>query len=406
MTLYRYSARDPGGSGVSGVERAASVEALAAELRSRGFLVLEAGPAGPGETGDQNGPIRRGVWPPRAIDVEWGFQQLATMLRGGLGLLEALRTVADQARRPSVARLWRGVAERIEQGSSLAGALVAQGKVFSPHVVQLARVGEATGELDAALSLAAAQLERSRHLRFTVLNALAYPATVMALAGGVAGFLVMAVIPKIQRYLGGRGRSLPAMTQSLLDVSAALQRHLPLIAVAVVASAVALWAVRRWPAGRLASDRWLLRFPVVGSILRTAGTASVARALGSQLSSGVPLLEALDTAARLPSNTALGARLTAARDVVLRGGSLAAGLSGGREFMPMLPRMLAVGESAGTLSQVLDEVARFHESQLLAAVRRLSALIEPAVILIVGGIVGFVYIAFFLALFSLAGRVR
>lgn len=406
MRLFRYSARDPGGLGVSGVQHAVSVEALAAELRSRGLLVLEARPAAAGEHTDRGGSSGRGLWPPRAIDVEWGFQQLDTMLRGGLGLLAALRTVAEQARRPSVARLWRRVAERIEHGSSLAGALAAQGRVFSPHVVQLARVGEATGELDAALSLAAAQLERARQLRFTVLNALAYPATVMVLAGGVAGFLVMAVIPKIQRYLGGRGRSLPAMTQSLLDVSAALQRHLPLLAVAAITSTVAVWAIRRWPAGRMATDRWLLQVPVVGPILRTAGTASVARALGSQLSSGVPLLEALDTAARLPSNAALGARLMAARDVVLRGGSLAAGLSGGREFMPMLPRMVAVGESAGTLSQVLDEVARFHESQLLASVRRLSALIEPAVILVVGGIVGFVYIAFFLALFSLAGRVR
>ena len=406
MTLFRYSARDSGGSGVSGVQAAASVEALAADLRARGWLVLEASPAVGAEPETAESSRVRGFLPPRAIDVEWGFQQLATTLRGGLGLLAALRTVADQARRPSVGRLWRRVAEEIERGSSLAAALMAQGAVFSPHVVQLARVGEATGELDTALTLAAGQLERSRQLRFTVLNALAYPATVMVLAGGVAGFLVMAVIPKIQRYLGGRGRSLPAMTQSLLDISASLQRNLPLLAMAGVAVAAGLWAIRRWPAGRLATDRWLLRLPVVGSILRTAGTASVARALGSQLASGVPLLDALETASRLPSNAALQVRLQAARDVVLRGGTLAAGLGGGNEFMPMLPRMVAVGESAGTLSQVLDEVARFHESQLLASVRRLSALIEPAVILVVGGIVGFVYIAFFLALFSLAGRVR
>jgi type IV pilus assembly protein PilC len=124
------------------------------------------------------------------------------------------------------------------------------------------------------------------------------------------------------------------------------------------------------------------------------------------IESGVTLLASLGTVERLLGNRALGARIGAARDSVLRGGSLAAALSGGREFMPMLGRMVAVGEQSGTLVPVLGEVAKFHENQLLAAIRRMSILIEPVVILVVGGIVGFVYIAFFVALFSLAGGIR
>ncbi len=406
MPDFQYTTRDAGGLTVKGTLAAPSVEALTAELRARGLLVLDV------ETVTTAREPGQPTWNPRTwlgamtFDVEMGFQQLATMLRGGLGLLAALRTVADQARRPRVAALWHRVAGKIEQGATFAGALEAQGRVFSPHVVQLARVGEATGELDVALGRAAEHLERARQLRITVINALAYPATVVVLACGVAIFLVAGVIPKIQRYLGGRGRELPVLTQWLLDASAFVQAALPYAGVCGAAAVIALVCLRRWPPGRLAIDRMLLRLPVAGAVLRLAGTATVARGLGTLIESGVTLLDALGTAAALPGNQAMRERLVSAREIVLRGGTLAGALAGGSEFMPMLPRMVAVGESAGTLASVLAEVARFHEAQLLATVRRLSVLIEPVVIVVVGGIVGFVYIAFFLALFSLAGRVR
>ncbi len=406
MPTFRYITRDPAGLAHSGTLSAPSLESLTAELRGRGLLVLDA------EAVDDGRRSTRPTWHPRtwrgmaSLDVELGFQQLATMLHSGLGLLASLRTVAEQARRVRAGAIWHAVADGIEQGATFTSAMEAQGSVFPAHVVQLVRVGEATGNLDAALRRGADHLERRRQLRLTVVNALAYPAIVTLLAVGVAAFLVLFVIPKIQRYLGDRGRDLPAMTQALLDVSAYLQRVVPHLAVLAVVAVAATWFIRRWPPGRLALDRMLLRVPVVGNILRLSGTAVVARGLSTLLESGVTLLDALATSATLTANRAFVARLDAARDFVLRGGALAAGLAGGREFLPMLPRMVAVGESAGTLAPVLDEVARFHEAQLLAAVRRMSVLIEPVVIVVVGGIVGFVYIAFFLALFSLAGRVR
>ena len=272
--------------------------------------------------------------------------------------------------------------------------------------MQLVRVGEATGNLDTALRGSAEHLERTRQMRLTVLNALAYPAIVTLLAVGVAAYLVLAVIPKIQKYIGGRGRGLPPLTQTLLDVTAFVQAWLPHCAAGLAAAGLALFFIYRWPPGRLALDGFLLKLPVVGGVLRLAGTAVLARGLGVLLESGVTLLDSLQTTERLVGNRALGSRIAAARETVLRGGTLAGALADGRAFMPMLGRMVAVGESAGTLAPVLGEVARFHENQLLVVIRRMSVLIEPVVILVVGGIVGFVYIAFFLALFSLAGGVR
>jgi type IV pilus assembly protein PilC len=405
MPAFRYITRDPAGGAQSGTLVAASMEALTAELRGRGLLVVDVEPAA-------QRPRGAVTWNPAtwlrasSFDAELGFQQLATMLHSGLSLLAALRTVAEQARRVRATAVWQSVADRIEQGASFAEALAAHEAVFSEHVVQLVRVGESSGNLDAALRSAAEHLERTRQMRLTVFNALAYPAIVAVMAMGVTAFLVIGVIPKLQKYLGGRGRTLPALTQNLLDVVAWLQEWAPLLGVLFGAGLVALFFIHRWPPGRLALDTFILKIPVVGRVLRLAGTATMARSLGVLIESGVTLLDSLRTVEHLLGNRALGARVGAARETVLRGGTLAAALSAGREFMPMLGRMVAVGESAGTLAAVLGEVAKFHESQLVAAIRRMSILIEPVVILVVGGIVGFVYIAFFVALFSLAGGIR
>ena len=153
-------------------------------------------------------------------------------------------------------------------------------------------------------------------------------------------------------------------------------------------------------------DRWVLRLPLIGGILRVSATAAFARGLGLLLESGINLVEALQTAAGLLPNRYLRQRVLLARQAVLQGGTLAAAVTDRTCFAPMLSRMVTVGESTGRLDAVLAEVARFHEEQVATLVRRLSVLIEPAVIVIVGGIVGFVYVAFFVALMSISGGMR
>jgi type II secretory pathway component PulF len=405
MPAFRYITRDTAGRAQSGTLVAASMEVLTAELRGRGLLVVDVEPLAQRAHGAVT--WSPATWlPATSFDAETGFTQLATMLHSGLSLLAALRTAAEQARRPRAAAVWNEVADRIEQGASFADALDGREKVFSEHVVQLVRVGESSGNLDTALRSVAQHLERTRQMRLTVFNALMYPAIVAVMAIGVTAFLVIGVIPKLQKYLSGRGRTLPAITQNLLDVVAWLQEWATLLGILIGAAVIALFFIHRWPPGRLVLDTLFLKMPVVGHVLRLAGTATLARSLGVLIESGVTLLDSLRTVGRLLTNRALGARIESAREAVLRGGTLAAALGGGREFMPMLLRMVSVGESAGTLAPVLREVAEFHESQLLAAIRRMSMLIEPVVILVIGGIVGFVYIAFFIALFSLAGGVR
>ena len=406
MAAYQYSARDRIGALREGVATAATAEALAGELRGQGLLVLRIDPVAPPARAPAFSFSPFAWLPMSRYDVEVGFQQLAAMLHSGLTLLIALRTVAEQARRARAAALWRDVAERIERGDTLSGALAAEGRRFSEYVVQLIRVGESSGELDAMLSRAAEHLEQSRNLRLMVLNALAYPAIVVVLALGVSAFMVMGVIPKIERFLAGSGRTLPPLTQMLLDVSHGLRNSLPEVALGAMAVGIGGWLLHRWPPGRWWLDAACLRIPVVGSVLRTSGTAIFARGMGILLESGVGLIDSLHTAERLVHTRALSRRIAAAREAVTRGETLADGLSGHREFLPMLPRMVAVGETAGALGRTLSDLAVFHEGQLVALVRRLGVILEPTLILAVGGIVGFVYVAFFVALFSLATGMR
>jgi type IV pilus assembly protein PilC len=218
--------------------------------------------------------------------------------------------------------------------------------------------------------------------------------------------MLISVIPKLQKFIASRGHSLPTITQALLDGTAWLHSYGPVLLIVVMSVLAALWLTYRSGPGRLLLDRAALRVPVVGGLLRLAGTSAISHGLGLLLGSSITLLDALAVSQTLVGNRAMRRRIEDARQAVLEGRSCAEALRAGREFLPMLPQMVAVGEATGHLDRVFNEIASFHEKQLAASIRRFSALVEPVTILLVGSIVGFVYLAFFLALFSVGGSVR
>lgn len=404
MPRFEYKARNAAGRLQSGVIEGATSAAVAQSVRRRGWMVVEVRPAAIETTAadvlQKLNPLN--YLPPRSIDIELSCKQLIVMLRGGLTLLTGLQALSKQTGRVTLRRVWGQTAARIQEGASFADAL-AEAKCFPELLVQLVRVGEQTGDLDLVLERAADTLENRRTVRAGLLTALAYPTLVLLAAFGVTGFMVVGVIPKLKTFLEGMGRRLPAMTQMLVDVSDAVRTYLPQVGIGLLILTVAGVALYCHPFGRLNVDRRLLQVPVVGQLFRLAGTASFARALGILVRSGITLLEGLRTSEHLLQNRYLAGRVAAARQAVMQGGTLAEPLATSHAFTPLLARMVAVGESAGTMDEVLDEVARFHEQQLQASIRRLSVIVEPLIIVVVGGIVGFVYIAFFMALFSAGG---
>jgi len=404
MPTFEFKARDGVGRLQTGVLEGATAAVIAQSVRRRGWMPVEIRAAAVVDA--EANPLHQfnplNYLPPRSIDIELSCKQLAVMLRGGLTLLTGLQALAKQTGRVTLRRVWQQTAVRIQEGSSLADAMV-EAKCFPDILVQLVRVGEQTGDLEVSVERGAETLENRRRLRAGLITALAYPGLVLVAAIGVTAFMVIGVIPKLKTFLEGMGRRLPAMTQLLVDISDAARLYMPQAAIGLLVLTVAGIALYCHPFGRLNVDRRLLQVPVIGQLLRLAGTASFARALGILVRSGITLLEGLRTSEQLLHNRYLAGRVAAARQAVMQGGTLAEPLAVPYAFTPLLARMVSVGEAAGTMDEVLDEVARFHEQQLQASIRQLSAIIEPLIIVVVGGIVGFVYIAFFMALFSAGG---
>lgn len=408
MPIFTYRAKDAQGQTRAGTSEAESAARLAEELRGAGLAVLEISPArGRAARADGLPPRWHPAWllPVTSLDVELGLRQVASMLRSGVSILAALKTAARQSDRPRAARVWAELDARIRTGANLSDAMARHRGVFSDYVTQLVRVGEHSGELDVSMTRAAEHLELHRNVRMMVVNALIYPLIATLMAFGVSAYLVVIVIPKVAAFLQAGGVALPALTQLLMDLSLWVTLNGPQL-LAAAAGAVAVWlAVRRLPAGRDGQDALLLKIPVVGRILRVSATAVFARGLGMLIDSGVTLLDALEVVGRLLDNGRLSRRVGEARLSVMRGDPLARALENAPEFLPMLARMTAVAEATGTLGPTLSEVARFHESLLVITIKRLSVSIEPLLIILTGGIVGFVYIAFFVALFSMASSV-
>ncbi|MEM9643480.1 MAG: type II secretion system F family protein [Planctomycetota bacterium] len=401
MPEFSYLVRNGAGKMQRGQIQAGSAAELRQALESQGERLISAKPVDK-KSGrlEFSNPLLR--LPPRSISVELALEQLAVMLQSGIGILQALQTVSEQATSTSLRMVCAQLSEDIQEGDSVSEAM-AKHACFPRIAVQLAKVGEATGNLDVVLQRAAEQMASRRENISNVRTAVAYPVFVGLAAVGVAAYLVVFVIPELEKFLSATGRQLPAITQSLLDLSVWVRINGVTVVAMILFLIVAMILVYRWPPGRAAIDRWLLRIPVLGKVLRLAGTVTFANSLGVMLRSGITVLEALRTVEELHENTFLASRVADAREAVMEGGDLATPLARKHAFMPMLPSMVAVGENTGQLDEALERVTRFHESQLQAAIKKLSAMIEPMTIVLVGGIVGYVYLAFFMALFAAGG---
>jgi len=324
------------------------------------------------------------------------------MLRSGVPLLSALRTCSQQSARYSMARVWSQVADRVQTGASFSEALK-EHRCFPEIVVAMTSVGEQTGVLEDVMLRTAEAMERRRHLKTMVLTALMYPSIVLLMSIALVAYMMVSLIPKLTKMLTSFGKRMPPITKALIDTSAFVQAHFVEGVVAAFAFVIIFMIVYSWPPARVVIDRVLLRIPLFGNVFRLSATAAFSRNLGVLIASGVRVTDGLRVVQPLLRNQYVVRHVARARDQVLQGSTLAEPLGSSRIFYPMLANMVAVGETSGTLDEALGHVATFHELRLEAVIRRLSALIEPAIVVVVGGIVGFIYLAFFMALYGFAG---
>jgi len=405
MSHFLYTSSLPTGERRQGVIEADSLDAARWALLEQG-LRPERLQAASEDQGKSLQSAKKGVGlDPRnwgrvkSVHIELTLRQLAIMLRSGLTLLSAIETIIELPPSRAVRRIYEQVRDRLEGGSPLAEAL-GEHRAFPKSVVAMIGLGEESGNLDGVMVRSAQAMESVRRNRNAMFTALFYPSFTLLFAVGIFIYMVIAVIPPMKRALEALGRPLPAMTQSLLDLSDGVATYGPSFLVISVTGALVLVFVWLWPPGRLAIDRFFLRIPLVGAILRYGGTALFARSLATLLESGIRLVEGLRILTSVHGNRYFAAVVDSARNRILQGGTLAESLKRGHAYTPMMVKMVGVGENSGNLEETLQNVADFHDERLQTLIKQLSALIEPVIVLFVGGLVGYIYIAFFVGLYG------
>jgi type IV pilus assembly protein PilC len=332
--------------------------------------------------------------------------ELATMISAGLPLLSSLEIAARQTENARLRTVLTGVRDGIEAGGNLSGEFAKFPAVFSDLYVNLIQAGEAAGALDRVLLYIANYLERDLELMQRIKSTAIYPLIVLGTAVGVGFFAVFFVLPRLLFFMRGLPVSLPWPTRVLLAFTGATQRFWYLVLAAPGLLAAVLAALRQSPEGRASLDRAVLGLPLFGRLVLKISLARFARMFAMIARSGVPLVQGMEIVARSAGNSVIRTACEAAAARVREGQPVAAALGAFEVFPPMLSRMVAVGEQAGGLEDVLDKVADYYERDVDNTMRQLAALIEPAMVIFVGAVVAFIALAILMPLWRLIGTLR
>lgn len=339
-------------------------------------------------------------------DLAIATRQLATLAGAGLPLVSALLALADQTEAQALKRIIIDIKERVEEGSSMAKALAAFPKAFPKLYINMVASGEASGTLDSVLENLANYLEAQIELRRKVGTALFYPILMLVFCTLVVIALVAFVVPMIVDIFTKQGATLPLPTRIMIHISNAIVYYWWLIGAVAAAAIYGAITFYRTPEGRSKVDRMLLRMPLIGTLYKKVLTARVASTLGTMLSSGIGLLAALDIVRNMVGNVHIAKSLEDARDGVREGRSLAKELSKTQIFPVMLSHMIAVGETSGKLESMLAKAGKAYENEVNAALAGLTSLIEPLMIIGLGGIVFSIVISILMPMVDLIGVVQ
>jgi type IV pilus assembly protein PilC len=399
MAKYKWEATTRQGEVRKGSMEALDEAMVASRLRAENLTVRSIKkPAG-----QINIVIGSGVSPK---DLQIFTRQLATMIDAGLPLVQCLDVLANQTPNQHFAKVLFQVKAQVEQGSTFSDALKKHPKVFDELYVNLVAAGEVGGILDTILNRLAVYIEKNVKLKGQLKSALVYPISILCIAIGVIAIMLTKVIPVFENmYKQFEGAKLPAPTQVVINISNGFIHDGPYIIAGIIAFAVLMGAILRTEKGKDVFDATLLRIPVIGSVLRKIVVARFTRTLGTLLSSGVPILDALEICAKTSGNRVVKRGIMHARGKIAEGQDMAGPLGESKVFPGMVVQMIGVGEQTGAMDQMLQKVADFYEDEVDTAVAAMTSLIEPIMMAFLGVVVGGLIIAMYLPIFKLAGNI-
>ena len=396
---YTYKVRDKQGKILQGSLDADSTTLVANKLRQMGYVPIAIDKKG---GGGLSAEIKLpGSGKPKIRDIAVFSRQFAVMIDSGLSLLRALYVLEEQTENKNLGRVIGEVRQDVEKGSSLSQALGRHPKVFSRLYISMVKAGETGGALDRVLVELADTIEKQVELRQKIKSAMTYPVAVLALVILILVAMLIFIVPTFKTLYDDLGGTLPLPTRVLLAVSSIMVKALPVVILAVVGF---VFAFKRWiesDKGRRAWDRFKLRVPVFGKLVRLIALTRFSKTLAALLHSGVPILESLEITSDTVGNTVVAAAVKDVQEGVKQGEPIAKRLENHPVFPAMVVQMLAVGEETGAVDTMLEKVGDFYEREVEATVEALTSLLEPLLICVLGGAVGAMVVSLYMPMFNI-----
>ena len=402
MATYVFKAIDVAGGSAKGEVEAASKQAVADQLKSRGLIVVDI--AAKHSSKELNVTLFEKL---KAADLTVATRQLATMVASGMTLLRALYVLEEQTDSRPLKEALVGVRKDVEAGLLFSAALARHPKVFNQLYVAMVESGETGGRLDEALLRVADQLEKDDALRRQVKSAMVYPTVIFSFAAVVLIAMVAFLVPVFQKTFEEFGSDLPAITRVTVTMSDVVTGKWYLLLGGLVAVVVAF---RRWKGSSWGRPQWdalRLKTPFkIGPVVQKIALARWSRTLSSLIASGVPILQAIEITGRTAGNSVVERAMAEVTASVKSGGTIAAPLKEAPVFPAMVAQMVGVGEETGALDTMLAKIADFYEDEVAAAIKGLTSLLEPLMIIFVGAMVGFIVISMYMPLFKVYDAIR
>jgi general secretion pathway protein F len=417
MPVFEYVGKSAGGKTVKGMLDVESVKALKNALRRDSVFLTEyhetsaKGSKQKVKAGVEQKAASRdvdvGEWLTRItpLDVAECTRQLATLVKASVPLVEALQATVEQVENPKLKRVLAQVRTDVNEGAAFWRALQSHPTVFETTYFNMVRAGESSGNLDLVLLRLADFTESQVKLRNKLIGALTYPVIMMCIALAIVSGMMIFVVPQITAMFADLGAELPIITRILILVSTVVARGWPLIVLGAVGAWFAFQKWRKSDEGGQKWDRWLLKLPVIGDLIRKIAISRFARTLGTLLSSGVPLLAAMEIVENVVNNRILAHAVMEARNAIREGDSIAGPLKRSQQFPPMVVHMIAIGERSGELEGMLKNVSDSYENQVDSRVQALTSLLEPLMIVGMGVVVAFLVAAILLPMMKLTQAV-
>ena len=404
MASFAFKALDLAGAPTRGELEADDKQTVASQLRSKGLIVIDIVEQKPTDVGDVFARFRK----VKSEELTIATRQLSTMVSSGMSLLRALYVIEEQTESDPLREAFVEVRKDVEAGLSLSEGLGRHPKVFNDLYVAMVAAGETGGILDSTLIRVANQLEKDDALRRQIKAAMIYPMLIGGFALVTMIALIAFLIPVFEKIFEDFGGELPAITKFTVMLSHLLTDRWYLLIGGTVAI---IYAFRKWKnseRGRVQWDRFKLKTPMkIGDIAQKVALARFSRTFSGLIAAGVPILESIDITGRTSGNRVIEMAMDDVRDSVMKGGTLSAPMRGVPEAFPvMVTQMVGVGEETGALETMLAKIADFYEDQVSAAMKALTSILEPVMIMLVGAMVGFIVISMYLPMFKVYDQIK